>query len=85
MDQNLQTLLEENLAVSKESLAILKKMHRNAVLHQVFGFIKWLLIVGLTVYGLLQLYPYVIQMQNTVNNLQNNPSFENFGSTYFAE
>lgn len=85
MSPDLQQLLAENLAVSKESLVILKKMHRAAILRQVFGFIKWLIIIGLTVYGLLQLYPYVLKLQETVRELQNMPSVADFNSAGFVE
>lgn len=85
MSSDLQQLLAENLAVSKESLLILKKMHRAATVRQVFGFIKWLIIIGLTVYGLLQLYPYMLQLQETVRELQNMPSVDSLNSSYFIE
>lgn len=78
MTRDIQSLLEENLAVSTEALAILKKMHAAAVRRQIFAIIKWVLIIGLTVYSIQQFMPYVAQLQNTLSNLQSNPAGQFF-------
>ncbi|MFH1956559.1 MAG: hypothetical protein ABIJ28_02860 [Patescibacteria group bacterium] len=44
----LKDLLKRNLEVSEESLKILKKMHRAAIMGRFFLFLKWVIIIGLS-------------------------------------
>jgi len=45
-DEQIKKLLKQNLAISKESLKILKKMHRTQVLGRLFKIIYWAIIIG---------------------------------------
>jgi amino acid permease len=44
--EELKKMVEENLAISKESLNILKKMHRAQMIASAFKVFYWLLIIG---------------------------------------
>lgn len=76
MTRDIQSLLEENLAVSTEALAILKKMHAAAVRRQIFTVIKWVLIIGLTLYSIQQITPYILKFQETIQNFSNTGNFD---------
>jgi ferric-dicitrate binding protein FerR (iron transport regulator) len=68
---DLKDLLEKNLEVSEKSLKILKKMHRAETRRTIFNALKWMLIIGLTVYSFLQIQPYLkswLQAYQTILN-----------------
>ena len=68
-DSELKELLEENLRVSKESLAILKKTRSDALWRRFFTAIKWLIVLGLLVWGYIQLQPILDQLLGVWQNV----------------
>lgn len=71
MDEGIKKLLEKNLAVSEESLKLLKKMHRSAVAARVFKVLYWLMILGIIVGSYIYLKPYIAKLQTMIQNVQN--------------
>src|SRR3989344_3456533 len=70
MDDELKKLLQENLEVSRESLKILKKVNRDRIWGKVYGFLKFAVIVVLTVGSYVYMEPYLrstIEMLNKIS------------------
>lgn len=59
MDNDLKNLLEEQLKISKESLEILKKLNRARQWSTFFMVTKWLIIIGLLIFGFITIQPYL--------------------------
>ncbi len=76
-DEELKVLLRENIEVSKESLKILKKMNRARIFGGVFKFLKWGFIIGVSVWGYLQLQPIVEQYLSFMRQMSS--GVENIG------
>ena len=76
-DEELKVLLRENIEVSKESLKILKKMNRARIFGGVFKFFKWGFIIGVSVWGYLQLQPFVQQYLDLMRKMSS--GVENIG------
>ncbi len=70
MDEELKNLLSENLAISKESLKILKGIRRGNRLAIAFKFFYWLVIIGAVVGAYYFLQPYIKQGLAIVNQVQ---------------
>ena len=62
MESDIKDLLRKNLEVSEESLKLLQKMHRAALWGRFFNFLKWVIIIGATVWGYWALQPYLEQL-----------------------
>lgn len=75
MDEELKQLLRKNIEVSEESLRILKKINRAAVMGRVFKFFKWLIIIGISVGSYYYIEPYIGQLTDLLKQLQ---KFQNF-------
>lgn len=69
-DDDLKKLLQKNLEVSEESLKILKKINRAAVMGRVFRFFKWLIIIGISVGAFYYIEPYIGQLTDLLKQLQ---------------
>ncbi|MBI2038904.1 MAG: hypothetical protein HYT22_01305 [Candidatus Niyogibacteria bacterium] len=59
MDPELKLLLEKNLEATRKTLELVQKMHRVFVWQRVVVAVKWTAIIGLTVFGYLQIQPYL--------------------------
>jgi len=66
IDEELRRLLNENLEVSKETLKITKKMNRARVWGSVFSFLKWVVIIGVSVGSFYYIEP---MLQKTLETL----------------
>ena len=74
MDHDIKELLKKNLEVSERSLDILQKMRRASLWGRFFHLLKWLIIIGATVWSYLALQPYLqkfIGLGQQFNELQN--------------
>ena len=69
MDEELKSLLKENLEISRENLKILKKMNRARIFGSVFWAIKWIVIIGLSYGAYVYIEPYFKSLLGTVSNL----------------
>ena len=69
MDDEIKQLLEKNLEVSEKSLSLLKTMRREVVLGRIFHFIKWAVIIGLIIFGLVKIQPYLAYWLQVFANL----------------
>jgi len=76
-DEELKVLLRENIEVSKESLKILKKINRGRIWGNVFSFLKWTLIIGLSFGTYYYIEPFFSQYLNTLKGLTS--GVENIG------
>lgn len=74
MDEELKRILDENLAISKESLKILKGIRRANRLASVFKIFYWLVIIGSAVGAYYFLQPYIKQGLAIVNQVQETAS-----------
>ncbi len=70
MDPDLKQILREQVELEKQSLAILKKLHHDVIYRRVFNFLKYGIMIALTVFGYVQLRPYLDQWLSTISNLQ---------------
>ncbi len=70
MDEELKRILDENLAISKESLKILKSIRRGNRLAVAFKLFYWLVIIGSAVGAYYFLEPYIKQGLVIVNQVQ---------------
>lgn len=61
-DEELKQLLKKNIEVSEESLGILKKMRRAALMGRFFSFLKWVIIIGISVGAYYYIEPYLQTM-----------------------
>ncbi len=55
-------MLERNLEIAEKTLKITKKLHRAQVWARIFHAIKWLIIIGLLVFGFIEIQPYLNTM-----------------------
>ena len=60
MDEEIKNLLEKNLEVSEKSLAILQKMRRGVIWGRIFHLAKWVIIIGLLIFGFIKVQPYIL-------------------------
>ena len=70
MDEGLEKLLNEHLAISKESLKILQGIRRGNRLGAAFKIFYWLIIIGSAVGAYYFLQPYIKQGLAIVNQVQ---------------
>ena len=61
MSDDIKELLRKNLEISERTLQLTQKMHRGILWSRFFGFLKWAIIIGATVWGYLALQPYLEQ------------------------
>ena len=69
MDEELKSLLKENLEISRENLKILKKMNRARIFGSVFWVIKWVVIIGLSYGAYVYIEPYFRSFLGIVGSL----------------
>ena len=70
MDEDeLRKLLRQNLEVSRETLSYVKSVHRSFVWRRFFGLIKWGLIIGFTIFGFMQLQPYLDSLSKILETI----------------
>ncbi|MBI4692310.1 MAG: hypothetical protein HY773_02645 [Candidatus Terrybacteria bacterium] len=69
-DEELKQLLKKNLEISEESLRILKKMNRAAVIGRILRFFKWMIIIGISVGAFYYIEPYIGQLADLLKQLQ---------------
>jgi hypothetical protein len=74
MDDESKKLFQENLEVSRESLKILKKINRDRIFGRIYGFLKFIVIVALTLGSFLYVEPYLTAMFNTLNKISSGVS-----------
>jgi len=58
-EKELKELLKKNIEISGESLKILRKMHRSAIIGRFFWILKWLVIIGLSAGIYYYIEPYL--------------------------
>jgi len=68
-DEELKQLLKKNLEVSEESLRILKKMNRVRIFGNIYTFLKWVIIVGVSVGLYYYLDPYIKKLTDDFKKL----------------
>jgi hypothetical protein len=68
-DEEIRQLLKKNIEVSEESLGLLKKMHRAAVIGRFFSFMKWVVIIGISVGSYYLIEPYIKKLTGTLNSV----------------
>ena len=68
-DDELRKLLRQNLEISKETLSYVKSVHRSFMWRRFFGLIKWGLIIGLLIFGFIQLQPYLDSMSKILETI----------------
>ncbi|MEK7560072.1 MAG: hypothetical protein AAB522_02115 [Patescibacteria group bacterium] len=61
---------QESKQIMREQLEILKKINRHFVHQRILGIIKGVIIVGLIILGVIQLQPYLDQLQGTFSQIQ---------------
>ena len=59
MEPDLKLLLEKNLEATRKTLELVQKMHRAILWQRVTTIIKWIAIIGITVFSYLQIQPYL--------------------------
>lgn len=69
-DDELKQLLRKNIEVSEESLKILRKINRAAVMGRFFRFFKWVVIIGISVGAYYYIEPYVGRLTDLLKQLQ---------------
>ena len=60
----------ESKQILKEQLEILKKINKHFLYQRVFGTIKNLIIIGLIIFGAIQLQPYLDQILEVFSQVQ---------------
>ena len=60
----------ESKQILKEQLEILKKINKHFLYQRVFGTIKNLIIIGLIIFGAIQLQPYLDQILGVFSQVQ---------------
>ena len=68
-EEELRKLLRQNLEVARETLSYVKSVHRSFVWRRFFGMIKWGLIIGLMIFGFIQLQPYLDSMSKILETI----------------
>lgn len=66
-EKGIKELLQKNLENSEESLKILQKMRRAAIMGRFFLVLKWALIIGLSVGAYYYIEPYLQALMNSYN------------------
>ena len=69
MDDEIKELLAKNLEATEQTLKLVKKIHRAHLWVQFFSLIKWGIIIAVSVFGFIQLQPYlnmILQTYGTV-------------------
>lgn len=69
MEKEIKNLLEENLEISKKSFVILEKLHKAEKWRWIFAAAKWALIIGLIIFGLVRIQPYLLQLTEILSNI----------------
>jgi hypothetical protein len=69
-DEELKQLMRANLEVSQESLKILRKINRDRILSNIFNFVKWMIIIGVSVGAYYYFQPYIEQMTSLLRQFQ---------------
>lgn len=59
MDEEIKSLLEKNLEISEQTLSLLKKIRREVVWARILHVIKWIIIIGLLIFGFVKIQPYL--------------------------
>lgn len=59
MPDEIKDLLRKNLEVSERTLQLVQKMHRAALWARFFTLLKWIIIIGATVWGYLAIQPFL--------------------------
>ena len=59
LDPDLNELLKKNLEVSQRTLYLVEKMHRGILWGRFFSFLKWAIIIGVSVWSYIALQPYL--------------------------
>ncbi|MBI2052557.1 MAG: hypothetical protein HYT38_02705 [Candidatus Sungbacteria bacterium] len=62
MSDDIKELLRKNLEVSERTLQLVQKMHRAALWSRFFSLLKWVIIIGATVWGYLAIQPFLRQL-----------------------
>jgi len=68
-DDDLQKLLRKNIELSQEILSYVKSINRQFMLRRFFMIIKWGLIIGLLVFGFIQIQPYLDPLAKMLQNV----------------
>lgn len=68
-DEELKVLLRENIEVSKESLKILKKINRGRIFGNIFVFLKWTLIIGISFGAYYFIEPFISKYLDLMKGL----------------
>jgi len=66
-DEELKQLLKRNVEISEESLRILKKINRARIIGNVYSFLKWVIIIGVSAGAYYYLQPYLQKLMDTFN------------------
>lgn len=69
MDEELKSLLKKNIEASEESLKLLKKIHKDILWRRIFGFVKWGIIIAISIWSYLALEPVLRDLLGTYQNL----------------
>jgi len=70
MDEEIRQLLQKNLEVSQESLKILKKINRARIIGNIFSFLKWMIIIGVSIGIYYYIQPYLGKLTDLLKQLQ---------------
>jgi len=62
--------LQKNLEVSQESLKILKKINRARIIGNIFSFLKWMIIIGVSIGIYYYIQPYLGKLTDLLKQLQ---------------
>lgn len=70
MNPEEKNLLQETADLAKKNNKILRGMHRKQTLASIFSTIKWIIIIGLTIWSYYLIQPYLDQMLALYNQVQ---------------
>lgn|SRR3989344_7713873 len=70
MDEDAKQIMKEQLAISKESLVLLKRMNRDLIYRRVFGALKYIVVAALVVLSYIQLQPYLQSILGATAGIQ---------------
>jgi hypothetical protein len=70
IEEYVKDLLKKNLETSEESLKILKKINRARIVGNVFSFLKWLIIIGVSIGIYYYIQPYLGKLTDLLKQLQ---------------
>ena len=62
--------MQKNLEVSQESLKILKKINRARIIGNIFSFLKWMIIIGVSIGIYYYIQPYLGKLTDLLKQLQ---------------